>query len=359
MTSRERMLALLRRDTPDRMGLFESYWPETQPLWKGQGLPEDANVEELFGYDIAYAGCWLDATPFLGRNEVLEETAEHKLVKHGNGAIMRYWKDKSGTPEHVDFDCTTPEQWEAVYKPQLLALNPERVFLDKAKEDLPKAKATGRLTCFWNLFVFETLRAMLGDVVMLESLALDPEWIHDINQTYTDHYIRHMDFLFEELGNQPDVAFIYEDLGYNKGLFCSPAMYRELIFPYHKRFFDYFHERGMPVIMHSCGNVNAAVPLLIEEGVDCLQPLEAKAGMDVVELAKLYGDKLAFMGNIDVQVLERGNKAEIEAEIAGKLEALKALGASYIFHSDHSLTPQVSYASYQYALEVFHAHCNY
>jgi uroporphyrinogen decarboxylase len=87
--------------------------------------------------------------------------------------------------------------------------------------------------------------------------------------------------------------------------------------------------------------------------------MEAKAGVDVIELAKNYGDKLAFMGNIDVRVLERGDKAEIEAEIAGKMNALKSLGAAYFMHSDHSISPQVSLESYKFALEVYRANCDY
>ena len=115
----------------------------------------------------------------------------------------------------------------------------------------------------------------------------------------------------------------------------------------------------MPVIVHSCGNSTAAVPLLLEAGMNCLQPLEAKSGMDVVSLAERYGDRLMFMGNIDVRVLESGDRVAIEAEIAGKMEAMRRLGAAYCWHTDHSVTPQVSYGSYRYALEVYRAHAAY
>ncbi len=341
------------------MGLYDHFWPETlNEVWPEHGYPKGTSPEEQFGYDLTFACGWICKTSFKGQEVVVEETDEHRLVRHGNGATMRYWKNKSGTPEHVDFDCTTPEKWESIYKPPLLEFDPSRVDIEAAKKGLEAAKASGRFSYYGDIFVFELLRNTLGDVAMLESLALEPEWITDFCETYTNFMIRHIDYLFEHAG-QPDGVLIYEDLGYNKGLFCSPNMYRELIMPHHKKFFGYFHDRGMPVIMHSCGNITAAVPMLIEEGVDCLQPMEAKAGVNVVELAKDYGDKLAFMGNIDIQVLERGNKPEIEAEIAGKMGALKSLGAAYFMHSDHSISPQVSLETYKYALEVFRAHCDY
>ncbi len=193
---------------------------------------------------------------------------------------------------------------------------------------------------------------------MLESFALEPEWIHDFCRTYTDFLIKHLDYLFTEVG-QPDGAFIYEDLGYSKDLFCSPAMLEELIMPYYREFFSYFHNRGMPVILHSCGNVTQAVPLIIEAGVDCLQPMEVKAGVDVLALAQQFGDRVSFMGNLDIRVFERGDKTEIEAEIAGKMEALKARGAAYFFHTDHSVSPNVSLETYRFAMEVYQEHCRY
>jgi len=358
MTSRERVMTLLRRELPDRMGLFDHYWGETIPdYWIAQGFPADTNPEDYFNYDLCFGGGWIDTTPLRGFSETVEETEECKLVKGGNGATMRYWKHKSGTPEHVDFDCITPQRWEETYKP-LLTFDPGRVDVNATRDNNAASHAKGKATFFGGLFIFELLRSTLGDVVMLESFALEPEWIHDFCRTYTDFYRQHLTYLFDEAG-QPDAAFIYEDLGYSKGLFCSPTMLRELILPYYQELFAFFHDRGMPVILHSCGGITDAVPLMIEAGVDCLQPMEAKAGVDVVALARQYGDRLAFMGNIDVRVLEAGDHAAIEAEVAGKMDALKALGAAYFFHTDHSVSPNVRLESYRYALEVYHAHCAY
>lgn len=358
MTSRERVFRLLRRELPDRMGLFEHFWGETIPRWQGEGFPDGVSPEEFFGFDLIFAGWSIHFEPTPCYAEVIEETEECVLTRNGYGALLRTWKHKSGTPEHVGFDCTTPERWEEKYKPLLTVFNPERVQVENVRGGMERAQRLGKFSVSCGLSVFEIMRASLGDVVMMESMALEPEWIDDICRTYTDCQIRHLKALYEEVGH-PDGALVYEDLGYNKGLFICPSMYREMLMPYHKELVDFFHSYDMPVIFHSCGNITAAVPSLVEVGIDCLQAMEVKAGVDVISLAEQFGDRLSFMGNLDVRVLEAGDKAAIEQEIVTKMEALKSLGAAFFFHSDHSITPNVSYASYQYALELFHKHGRY
>jgi uroporphyrinogen decarboxylase len=151
--------------------------------------------------------------------------------------------------------------------------------------------------------------------------------------------------------------FIYEDLGFANGLFASPRAMEELIFPYYKEFVDYFHSKGAQVILHSCGGVTEALPMIVETGFDCLQPMEAKAGVDVVALARKYGDKLAFMGNIDVTKLNTNDRTVVKEEVLRKLNALYDLGAGYVFHSDHSLPPDVKFDTYRYAVDLYRNFC--
>ena len=109
---------------------------------------------------------------------------------------------------------------------------------------------------------------------------------------------------------------------------------------------DFFHRHDMPVILHSCGCVKALIPSLIEAGFDCLQPLEVKAGMDLMELKERYGDRMSFMGGIDVRAMAHPDPKVIEEEIRTKLPAAKK-GGGYIYHSDHSIPKNVSFQQYQ------------
>lgn len=111
----------------------------------------------------------------------------------------------------------------------------------------------------------------------------------------------------------------------------------------------------MPVILHSCGCVKEFIPDLIDAGLSCLQPLEVKAGMDVVELKDTYGDDLAFMGGIDVWIMSSENPADIEEEIRVKIGHAKK-GGGYIYHS---VPDTVSDAQYCRVIELVHEYGSY
>ena len=100
---------------------------------------------------------------------------------------------------------------------------------------------------------------------------------------------------------KPDGVFLGGDIAYKNGMLFSPDMHRELVFPYLKRIIDYFkREHGLSSSITATATPPQAIPLLLEAGIDCLEPLEVNAGMDVRKLAKEWGSKLAFMGNISV-----------------------------------------------------------
>jgi len=109
--------------------------------------------------------------------------------------------------------------------------------------------------------------------------------------------------IMREGGFEFDGAFLFCDLGYRHGPFFSPRHYEEQLHPVFKELCDFFHERDMQVILHCCGNIKALIPYFIEEGIDCIQPLEVKAGMDLVELKEEFGDEMAYMGGIDVRLM--------------------------------------------------------
>ena len=61
---------------------------------------------------------------------------------------------------------------------------------------------------------------------------------------------------------------MYEDLGYKNGLFASPKVLGELIFPYYKELVDFFHGYDLPVVLHTCGSTAEGLPLIVEAGFD-------------------------------------------------------------------------------------------
>jgi uroporphyrinogen decarboxylase len=202
------------------------------------------------------------------------------------------------------------------------------------------------------------MRKALGDIVMLEAMCQNPGWIHDFCQVVTDNILMHMGYILDNIG-RPDGIWIYEDMGYRQAPFVSPGLYREMIFPYHKKTAEFIHSYNLPFILHSCGRIRPLLPDIMDAGIDCLQALEVKAGQDVLEMAEAAENRISFMGNIDIRAFESNSKDTIHNEIVPKLKAVRKRRIPFIFHSDHSIPSSVSLQSYTYALECFRFCCQY
>ena len=155
----------------------------------------------------------------------------------------------------------------------------------------------------------------------------------------------------------PDGTEAVEIAGVHRGR-RVPVLSRTMI-PYHKKLFGMFKDYKLPIIMHTCGDFRPHLDSIVEAGVDCIQALEAKTGMNVAKLAEQYKDKLCFMGNIDIRALESGDRDRIREECLGKLNGMKALRAPYSYMSDHSIPPSVSLTDYEFMLQLFWQNCHY
>jgi len=292
-------------------------------------------------------------------DELVEETDEWEVRRNGAGAELKWWKHKSGTPEHVGFHMVTREIWEHDYRPHLLELDPERVEVRRMRKNMARATRAQKWTHFGHMFVWEIMRQSMGDVTLYESLLLDPDWIHDYNRVYTDFFKAHFAYMFEHVG-LPDGVWIYEDLGYKNGLFASPRVLRELIFPYYAELVDFFHGYDLPVVLHTCGSTAQALPLIVEAGFDALNPMERKAkDNDPFVFAEKHGEEIAFVGGLDARVFETNDKDIIRREVTDYIEGMKARGARLVFASDHSISTNTRYDSYRYALDVYREHMMY
>ena len=184
-----------------------------------------------------------------------------------------------------------------------------------------------------------------------------PDWAADMFSASADMLIEAAQHMVDAR-IEVDGAWLFDDMGYRNSSLFSPKMYRQLLQPHHRRACDFLHSHGLPVILHSCGCVRGLVPDIIDGGFDCLQPLEVKAGMDLIEMKQQFGDRLAFMGGIDVRLMAAPDPSKIEEEIKAKVpEAMK--GGGYIYHSDHSVPDNVSFDQYRRVIELVLEHGRY
>lgn len=389
-SSREVVDALLRGKPAERIALMESPWADTLANWVREGYPTrkthkhkgqkrwnpedgmwvDAEEEgdylepvppwEHFGFDMVGTAGWFDIQPLRGYEELVEETEEWTVKRNGAGAALKYWKHKSGTPEHIDFRMDSRAVWENEYRAKVVTWDPLRITdLDDQIKNTADARAANRWVHYGHMFIWEIARQSLGDVNLYQNLLLDPGWIRDFNQVYTDLYQTAFNILFDQIG-LPDGIWLYEDLGYKNGLFASPKVFSELIFPYYRQMVDFFHARDLPVVLHSCGSVAAALPLIVDAGFDALNPMERKAkDNDPFIFAEKYGHRLAFVGGLDARIFETNDRDLIKRQMAAYLDGMKSRGARLVFASDHSLSTRVTYDTYRYAVDVYHEHMWY
>jgi uroporphyrinogen decarboxylase len=348
LTPQERVRLTLEHQEADRVAIHDSPWGTTVERWKKEGLPADQSPHEYFGYE--FAGIGPDLSLRLP-TETLEETDTTIVQRGANGAIHRNWKGKTSTPELVDFTIKTRRDWDE-HKPRL-AYDEARLNLDSVRKTHDDARAKKLFLTFGGGIGYDSNSSgLLGPIRLLTAIVEEPDWVADIFLSQADLCVRIVEELYAR-GITFDAAFFYDDLGYRNGLFFSPRAYRELLQPAHRRYLEPFKRRGLPCILHSCGNVTELVPDLIHSGWTCLQPLEVKAGMDLLGLKRKFGDVLAFMGGIDVRKMAAADEhpAALEEEIRTKVGLAKQ-GGGYVYHSDHSVPDNVSFASYCRVIEL-------
>ena len=349
LTGIERIQRILKRQPVDRIGVYEHFWNDTQHAWTEQGFLKPGELlEDHFHYDLVDYWAFnyvadLDFVP-----QVVEETEETILQRDGNGALLRRHKLHDATPEHVDFLVKERKAWEEYIKPRLTP-DRRRIDFEFYRKQKQHSAEQQRFFCWAGVNVFEQIHPVCGHEHMLVGMAEDPDWVRDMVDTYSRLNVELQEILFAEEGT-PDGIWYYEDMGFKQHPFMSPRMYREIIQPGHTRTFEWAHARGLPVIVHSCGYVEPLVPGLLEAGMDCLQVIEVKAGMDLLRLYQNYGDRLSFMGGIDVRCLYNNDKAEIDRELEAKIPLVKGK-FGYVLHSDHSIPYNVDHDIYQYFID--------
>lgn len=335
MNSWERIKRMYEHKEADRIPIIDEPWAGTIRRWHKEGMPAGMDWTDYFDTDkIAVIN--INITPRLPVKR-LEENDRYYIETSEWGVTMKHFKEEDSTPEFLDFSITTPETWAAAK--ERMTLDDDRIPWDTLKANYDKWRAEGRWirAVFW--FGFDVTHSwMMGTENTLIAMMEEPEFVQDIFDTY----LNRCEILFGRMwdaGYKFDEMFWYDDMGYKGTTFFSPAMYREMVQPFHKRAVDWAHNRGIVAQLHSCGDVMTLLPDIVATGVDCLNPLEVKAGMDALYIKKTYGDRLTLRGGINA--VKWNDTEAILEEIREKVPVLKENGG-FIFSSDHSIPNSVS-----------------
>jgi len=345
MTSYERFRCMYEHREADRVPIIDSPWGATIERWRREGMPQDADWVDFFGADRT-ATIHVDNSPRYPVRTV-EETDEYTVRTTGWGATLKNWKHAASTPEFLDFTIKDPDSWREA-KARMTPTR-DRVNWDHLRENYPRWRREGRWITGGLWFGFDVTHSWtVGTERLLMALATDPEWCVDMFNHFLDVNIALLDMVWEE-GYTFDCVSWPDDMGYKGHQFFSLAMYRDLLKPVHARAIEWAHSKGIYAHLHSCGDVRPLVPELVEIGLDALNPLEVKAGMDPLALKKEFGDRLVLHGGINAVLWTEPEK--IEAEMRRLVPALKE-GGGYIFSSDHSVPSAVSLEDFRRIIEL-------
>jgi uroporphyrinogen decarboxylase len=352
LTTHERMSRVYNHENPDRVPRHDGPWGSTLERWQREGLPAGVSPGQFFGWDY-FATISHDNSPRYPV-ETLEETEEYRIHTTAWGVTMRNWRHHGSVPEFLDFKIVDRASWAEAKK--RMSPDPERVNWQLLADHYDTWRAGGAWITAGAWFGYDVMASwVVGYERTLLLMADDPELVSDFINHCLDVNLALLGLIWDR-GYRFDCIRWPDDMGYRNGLLFSRDMYRRLIKPAQQRMIDWAHERGVKTMLHSCGNIMDLIPDLVEIGLGSLNPLEQKAGMDAYKLKADYGDKLVLEGGIDVRKMTDG--AQIEEEIRSKLAVLKENGG-YIFHSDHSVPEDVSFADYCRVMELVRYYGSY
>ncbi len=359
----------LRHEEPDRVPVSDFFWGGFLRRWREElGLPNDADIYKY--YDLDWIVTFPNMDPHIKQFEILREDDSEVVVRTGYEAVIRK-KFADPMPAYLSFETDTLEKMASFRFDDPWD---ERRFFKSGDNQLGGVgDSFSRNLPAWT----ESVKSLHPDIPVYGSIAEGHEQLWRIIGTnnvllwiglYPDELGKFIErigvFLLELARAQTKAAdglldgfVIWGDVAYVNGMLFSPDFWRKHFKPIVGELISICHQNKLPVIYHGCGNASVLFDDFIEMGLDSYNPLEAKAGLDVVELRRQYGHRMGFCGNMNALSWATVPMAELKAEALRKLNAAK--GGGYIFQSDHSVPSNVSAERYEYVINLVREHGTY
>ncbi|MGQ9681327.1 MAG: uroporphyrinogen decarboxylase family protein [Anaerolineae bacterium] len=340
MNPKERVLAALEFQLPDRMPIFDQFWPEFVAVWRqAKGLGPDVDIEDYYEIDIAKITP--DETPFPSQVGVLEDTGEYAITRDGWGVVQRtrrnaWFCDELGVAL-ADKAQIGRLQFESPYVESRYAPASQ---VDKVKQRRCAFVKTGG--------PYLRTSRLRGMAQWLLDLVDDEEFSLELAMKVTDHMTAVGLEAIRRYNLYDTGVWFFDDMAWNHGPMFSPRTFQRVFMPCYARMCEAYRRAGVAhIFLHSDGNIEPILDLLVDVGIMAIHPVEPKAGMDVVRLRQRYGKRLAFIGGLcNARVLPQGTRAEVEAHVQYVLGAGLAGG---LVIGSHSIGPDVPVDDYDLA----------
>ncbi|MGQ9631042.1 MAG: uroporphyrinogen decarboxylase family protein [bacterium] len=185
--------------------------------------------------------------------------------------------------------------------------------------------------------LFERAWTLRGMVNLLVDMLERPKFVEELLDRILDYNLRVVD---ESLKYNIDAFYFGDDWGAQRGLIMGPVMWRRFIKPRLKTMYRHVRDAGKFVCIHSCGDVDELFPELIEIGLNLFNPFQPEV-MDIYEVKRLYGDRLAFYGGLSIQrTLPFGTPEDVRSECR-KLMREMGKNGGYILAPSHAIPGDV------------------
>lgn len=343
LTTHERMLKIYNHQEPDQVPITDWFWESTLLRWEKEGMPAGVEPAACLGLDkiVQLNPDVIDCSPRF-EAYIIEDAEEYRIEHDSFGVTRKNFKPVSATFQHLDHDIKDKASWQKA-KPRM-APSRDRINWDYLKSHYEQWRKEGAWIVAAPWFGYDIVNArMCNTETILYAMMDDPDWVADMCNTGCDLAISQLEMLLDA-GYDFDEWMWYDDIAYRSGLIFSKKKWREILMPYQKRVIDWAHAHGKKVHLHCCGNLMPLLPELVELGIDMLNPMEVKAGMDPIAMKKRFGDQIVLRGGFDVQ--KWGSMEAVEEDIRTKLPVMMQSGG-YVFASDHSIPDNVSLENYQ------------
>jgi hypothetical protein len=363
------MDAALHHREADRIPVSDFFWGSFLTRWRQElGLPADADIYRH--YDLDWQVTIPNMDPHIKGFEFVREDEQEVVVRTGYEAVIRK-KFADPMPDYLVFETDSLEKMAAM---RFDDPRDDRRFFSAGDNQLAGVgDGFVRNSPAW----IDTVKALHPDFPVYGSIAegheqlwriIGPENVMLWIGLYPDELGRFVErigrFLIEMTRAQIKAAagrldgmVIWGDVAYVNGMLFSPDYWRRHFRPIVAEQIRICHEAGLPVIYHGCGNATPIFDDFIDMGLDSYNPLEAKSGLDVVDLRKKHGHRMGFCGNMDVLAWANAPLEALRKQVLRKLNAAK--GGGYIFQSDHSVPSNISAERYEYVVGLVRTYGSY
>jgi uroporphyrinogen decarboxylase len=340
MTPRERVLAAINHEQPDRVPIVLGVSNATGIKMKpGTADPDEETLIRLHS-DVRGV---LDREP--------QSTMERNRTREPHSPCIDSWG--SGQKEispgewfpgiHPMAEATTQEEIEQYPWPDMM--DPTRVQHVSARaQQLAQENRYAILATPWLLFPFERAFAMQGMDRFLGNMIRFPDFAQTLLTRIAELCKTLMGQFLEQLGPNVDIIKIGDDLGMQHSLLISPDMYRQLLKPIHADFISLIKAHtDAKVFFHSDGDIFDVMDDLVEIGVDILNPIQTSAGRmaNLEDLKKRYGKEMVFCGAVDThRILPHGTPEEVKQEVR-RVVRLLGPGGGFMVGAVHTIMNDV------------------